>query len=46
MMREKLEIKAVKHPELLDLILIPFPFNKENGTTLLAEKSPMSIHPL
>jgi len=26
MMREKLEMKAVKHPELLlDLILIPFP---------------------
>jgi hypothetical protein len=29
MMREKLEIKAVKHPELLDLILIPFPFKEE-----------------
>jgi hypothetical protein len=26
MMREKPETKAVKHPELLDLILIAFPF--------------------
>jgi hypothetical protein len=26
MMRENDATKAVKHPELLDLILIPFPF--------------------
>ena len=26
MMREKPDTKAVKHPELLDLILITFPF--------------------
>jgi hypothetical protein len=26
MMREKPETKAVKHPELFDLILIAFPF--------------------
>jgi hypothetical protein len=32
MMREKLEMKAVKHPELLlDLIVIPFPFQDRDS---------------
>ena len=31
MMRENDETKAVKHPELLDLILITFPFQDREG---------------
>jgi hypothetical protein len=31
MMRANIEMKAVKHPERLDLILIPFPFQNRDG---------------
>jgi hypothetical protein len=45
-MRENAATKPVKHPELLDLILIPFPFKRQSGMNLLALTSPISTFPL